>query len=455
MTLHADRLRSQLAQGPVAARVLLAALGISQPTFSRTLAILDAEIVRLGRARAIHYARRDARRGLPDIPVYRVGGDGDGTVCLLGTLVPVWPDGFVLQQTDGLSLHSEGLPWWLLDMRPQGFLGRAWAERHATALGLPSNLSEWSDVDALRCLLVHGHDAVGNLLLGDAVRTRHLQSPPPTPIPLSEQPAAFARRALDASRGDLPGSAAGGEQPKFTAYADTPDGPRHLLVKFTLPDTHLHIHPNPVTERWRDLLLAEHHAQETLTAAGIPAARSWLLDHAGQRFLAVERFDRVGALGRRGLFSLAAVEAEFVGNAVAPWPVLVKTLADAGHITRDAAQTATVLHAFGTLIGNTDMHHGNLSFTSTEGRPYTLSPAYDMLPMGFAPRSGGGLPDQLPQPTLRPEVAPAVWRQALVLARDFLRRMETEPRCSTGFHGALAGLHTHLDTAAAQIARLG
>ncbi len=454
MTTHADRLRSRLDQGPVAARVLLAALGISQPTFSRTLAALGTEIVRLGRARSIHYARRDTRRGLPDIPVYRVGDDAVGTISPLGTLVPVWPDGFVLQAADGHSLHSEGLPWWLLDMRPQGFLGRAWAERHATALGLPSSLSEWSDVHALRCLLVHGHDAVGNLLLGDAARTRHLQSLPPTPIPLPDQPAAFARLALDASRGDLPGPSAGGEQPKFTAYADTPDGPRHLLVKFTVPDTHLHIHPNPVTERWRDLLLAEHHAQETLTAASIAAARSWLLDHAGQRFLAVERFDRVGAMGRRGLFSLAAVEAEFVGNASAPCPVLVNTLADSGHVTQGAAQAAALLYAFGTLIGNTDMHHGNLSFTSTEGRPYALAPAYDMLPMGFAPRSGGGLPDQLPQATLRPEVQPMVWRQALGLAREFQQRMADDPRCSAAFHGCLAGLRIHLDTATMQIARL-
>jgi hypothetical protein len=30
-----------------------------------------------------------------------------------------------------------------------------------------------------------------------------------------------------------------------------------------------------------------------------------------------------------------------------------------------------------------------------DGRPYALAPAYDMLPMGFAPLSGGGLRDKL------------------------------------------------------------
>jgi hypothetical protein len=28
-------------------------------------------------------------------------------------------------QEDGATLHTEGLPWWIQDMRPNGFLGRA------------------------------------------------------------------------------------------------------------------------------------------------------------------------------------------------------------------------------------------------------------------------------------------------------------------------------------------
>lgn len=96
------------------------------------------------------------------------------------------------------------------------------------------------------------------------------------------------------------------------------------LSKFSLAE------PNPITQRWRDLLLAEHHALETLRDAsaetGIPAAASRVHDHQGQRFLEVERFDRVGAKGRRGLVSLAALDAEYVGQAREPWPVLVREL---------------------------------------------------------------------------------------------------------------------------------
>ena len=49
------------------------------------------------------------------------------------------------------------------------------------------------------------------------------------------------------------------------------------------------------------------------------------------------------------------------------------------------------LPCFGTLIGNSDMHSGNLSFVAERGRPYNLAPAYDMTPMALAPRTGGGI----------------------------------------------------------------
>ena len=129
---------------------------------------MKAEIVRIGRAQSIQYAVRDASRGLPDIPIYCVSAEGK--LRALGTLFPVRPDGYVMQQADGVALHSDGLPWWLFDMRPQGYLGRAYAARHAADLGLPARLIDWSDTHALRALLVHGHDAVGNLLLGDGAR---------------------------------------------------------------------------------------------------------------------------------------------------------------------------------------------------------------------------------------------------------------------------------------------
>jgi hypothetical protein len=471
MTPHADSIRQILAQAPAGARQLIEKTGFSQPTLSRALTGMDGEVLRWGAARSIQYALRDARRaallGLADIPVYQV--DASGRVKALGLLSPVRPEGFLMRRDDegakgaasGSAQHSDGLPWWLVDMRPQGYLGRAYVARHAAALGLPARLTDWSDTHVLRGLLANketsgGQDAVGNLLLGDAARDDFLHAPAPVPIPAATEPeagAAYARLAMDAASGDLPGSSAGGEQPKFTAYVETQDGPRHVLVKFTQADADAA--SNPVTQRWRDLLLAEHHALQTLKALDVDAANSRIIDTDAQRFLEVTRFDRIGATGRRSLFSLASLEAEFVGDASSPWPVLTAKLAQAGVITHEAAQTATLLHAFGMLIGNTDMHHGNLSFTGDDGPPCALAPAYDMLPMGYAPSASGHLPGHLPAARLHASVAPDVWRKALEMARNYLHRLQAEPRFSKAFSVCLADLSRHVDDAEEKIGRLG
>lgn len=456
MPSHLENLRARLANGPLSSRQLSEKYGLSQPTISRVLSELGNEIVRIGAARSIQYALRDALRGLPEIPVYRV--DAEGRIRRLGILSPVCPNGFVMTQEDGVTRHSDGLPWWLFDMRPQGYLGRAYVARHGAELGLPQQLGEWTDTHVLRALLAHGYDVVGNLLLGDVARDRFLARPLPEAIAEEQKLNAYARLAKDAACGEIPGSSAGGEQAKFTAYAMTPDGPRHVIVKFSeLED----MDDNPVSERWRDLLLAEHLALETLRDADIAAAKTRVLDnmHGGrQRFLEIERFDRAEpphALGRRALISLTALDAEFIGDGRASWPVITRQLADSGHIRREAADTAALLWAFGTLIGNTDMHNGNLSFVSEHGRPYDLAPAYDMSPMGFAPRSGGGLPDTIPEAGIQATVRNEIWRQAAELARAYLARIGATGGFSTRFGPCITALRLHIETAEGTICRLG
>ena len=435
-----------LAAGPLAAQQIMAKAGISQPTLSRAISALEHEVIRIRDARVIHYALRDTLRGLPEIPVYRVGMDGK--IKHLGMLIPVRDQGFVMVENEGTSLHSEGLPWWLLDMRPQGFMGRAYATRHAQQLGLPASIAEWSDTHSLRALLAHGHDAVGNLLLGDLARERFVNAPEPVAISLINKGEEYARLANEVANTGESWSSAAGEQPKFAAYSETPHGERHQIVKFTLPDE------NPITERWRDLLLAEHHALQTLGDAGIGAARSDIIDFGGQRFLEVERFDRVGPRGRCGIFSLAAVDAEFTGLGRSPWPVVTAALAAEGHIRNEAHDVASLLYAFGTLIGNTDMHHGNLSFVSSDGRPYSIAPAYDMLPMGFQPRSGGALTDTLNPANLHAAVAPATWLRARGLAAMFVERLGADDRLSDRFAACLASLKAHLAEGSLRMGRL-
>ncbi len=446
MPTHADSLRLRLAAGPNTGTQMAKDMCISQPTATRALAAMGDEVMKIGQKKGSRYVLRDTGRGFGDVPVFSV--DAEGKLQALGVLSPVRPDGFVFTQADGLQVHSDGLPWWLLDIRPQGYLGRAYALRYGAALGLPSTLKEWNDSHALRALLVHGHDLVGNVLLGSIARDKFMAMPEPITVSLADKAAAYARMAVGASQGESPGSSAGGEQPKFTAYAHTADGPRHVLVKFSEKLD------SPVSQRWRDLLLAEHLALSTLRQAGVSAATSAVIDHEGQRFLEVQRFDRLGAMGRQALVSLSALDAEFVGAAHPPWPVVVKQLAAQAVVTREAAEACEVLWAFGVLMGNTDMHGGNLSFVSEQGRPFHMAPAYDMTPMAFAPSSSGKLPSSVPATALHASVRNDHWRQAHVMAQSYLAALQACKDLSGDFQVCVNALATHLDNANAQIGRL-
>lgn len=446
MTLHADALRLRLAKGPKTGTQIAKEIGLSQPTVTRALAAMGGDVVKTGQRKSTRYFLRDHSRGFSDIPVFRV--DATGKVKELGVLTPVRSEGFVFSQSDGQQIHSESLPWWMLDMRPQGFLGRAYAARFGAELGLPSAVKEWTDNHAIRALLVHGHDLVGNLLIGAIARDKFIGAAEPECIREADKTSAFASMAVGASAGDSPGSSAGGEQPKFTAYVESAEGGQHVIVKFS------EFQNSPNSQRWRDLLLVEHMALSTLREAGFAAAQTKIYDSHVQRFLQVERFDRVGVLGRKAVISLGAFDAEFVGLANQPWPVITKALARQGVITPEATKVAEVLWAFGALIGNSDMHNGNLSFVSEHGRPYEIAPAYDMTSMSFAPTSSGRLPDEIHAITLHPSVSHESWRRAQQLATTFLSAVQGSTQFTPEFQACIEALSVHIESTNAKINRL-
>lgn len=154
MARHSDVIRLLLRKGPVTTRQIVEKAGVSQPTVSRALTALGDELVRIGAGPSIRYALRDASRGFVSAPVYRV--NEAGRVLDLGQLIPVCPAGFVMVQADGRVRHSDGLPWCLFDLRPQGYLGRAYASAHAAGLGLSPNPEHWSDTEVIRALLAQG-----------------------------------------------------------------------------------------------------------------------------------------------------------------------------------------------------------------------------------------------------------------------------------------------------------
>ncbi|KPC52641.1 type II toxin-antitoxin system HipA family toxin YjjJ [Amantichitinum ursilacus] len=441
-----------LQRGAADAATLCRVLGVSQPTLSRQLRAAGVAVVRTGQARSTRYLASRAIDGQRVLPLFRVTPAGQ--VQQWGELLPVYPNPHVLVRfTDGSADELfEGLPWWLQDMRPQGFLGRTWVQRRAVPLGLPADLTTWDDNHVLRALAAGEQDNIGNLLLGEAARTAWLARPDGEVVQMAARATRYPQLASLVLAGEPVGSSAAGEQPKFACTLRDGDAAdawqQPVLVKFSVAaDT-------SSTQRWRDLLLAEHHALETLRAHGLPAAESNVLDTPEQRFLQLTRFDRLGAAGRCGLISLAALEAGVIGQAQHAWPELTRQLAANGYITAQAAEQAAQFYAFGRLIGNCDMHHGNIAFLHHGQLPLPLAPCYDMLPMALAPDRNGLMRDELPPLIVPSQPVPAVWRAMLPLARAYWRNVAADARFSAGFIAIAAAQSGWLDQIENQLSRL-
>ena len=447
MVLNADVLRGKLAFGPKSVTQISKEIGLSQASVTRALAGMGGEVIKFGQKKSSKYLLRDQSRGFSDIPVYCV--DLKGLVKEMGVLSPVRSEGYLFTKVDGGQKYFDGLPWWLFDMRPQGYMGRAFASKHVLELGLPDSVNQWSDSNSLHALLQFGVDVVGNLLLGSKVRNQFIEMKEPQSIEAHKKAEIYSEFAIQVANGQS-GPSAGGEQPKFTAFVQTDVGLGHVIVKF---NEKTESQFSQVSQRWRDLLLAEHLALTTLASSGVPAAKSKIVEGNGQRFLELKRFDRVGMNGRCPLVSLTALDAEFVGAAPQIWPVIVKSLVKQGVVSQKALELTELLWAFGQLIGNTDMHNGNLSFMSEENCPLELSPVYDMVPMTFAPTSGGGLRDAINPISLNGNISHAVWIRAEVLARAYLLIMK-QTIFSSDFQVCINALENHVERTAALIRKL-
>lgn len=416
--------------GQAGAAALQQRLGVSQPTLSRLLAprVASGLLMAVGAARARRYLLPREVDGVGrQVPIHAVTAQGE--LQRFGALVPLAGGGFWMEEADtvhGRSAFHDSLPWFLYDMRPQGFLGRGFAAAHA-GLQLPANLQHWSDDHILKALVHAGEDLPGNLVVGSAAFERFQQLPVPlrTRAPVVEDPAAhypaLAQQALGQA---LEGSSAGGEQPKFSAVR----GGHAVLVKFSPPGD------GAVAQRWRDLLACEALALQTLAAANVDAAHTELVEAGGRVFLESRRFDRTPQGGRVGMVSLEVYDRQYIGQGT-NWVDTARRSDQAGpeRLRPADVQTLYLLDAFGALIANTDRHHGNISLLLRDHR-WQLAPAYDMLPMLYAPVAGELVPRdfaaRLPRPT--PDTL-SVWPQARALAVRFWQAVARDGRVSAAF----------------------
>ncbi|VTU34917.1 type II toxin-antitoxin system HipA family toxin YjjJ [Variovorax sp. PBL-E5] len=435
------------AKGPQPANRLAELMRASRPTLSRAARAAEGALIVRGRARRTKYAARRALRGsLESLPLFRI--DQEGTPEQIAALDLVHPDGTALSYSGdfGWPLDGEmqdgwfeGLPYPMQDMRPQGFMGRTFARQHAAVLQVGEDPTAWSNDDVLYALSILGADTAGDLLVGapacrlwlDQVQ-RVKSGDSPAGLPDSKLAREYPRLASQALEPGVAGSSAGGEFPKFTTLRQRADGAQqHVLVKFSGSDD------SPGTQRWSDLLVCEHLAGRALEEhAGIATARSRVYAHAGRTFLEVDRFDRHGTLGRSGMVSWFALNHAFVGSAGRPWAQAVQPLAQKGWLeTQDLGRILRVW-LFGQLIGNTDMHDGNLSFVpSRQGDTHVLQLAliYDMLPMAYAPVPGVELPPRNYAPRLPLPADAVAWQDAARAAVAFWALAAADRRISAAF----------------------
>ena len=412
-------------------------LGVSQPTVSRALAplIQSGQVQKVGAARSQRYVLARSVPGVGrEVQVMRI--DARGQPSPFARMVPLEGGAFWVDEADGLSAKHDGLPWFLDDMRPQGFMGRTFAHAHPE-LQLGSDPRHWSDDDVLRALTLFGDDLPGNLILGEAAFARFHSLP--ERASRVDSAADYPRLADQAMQGTHPGSSAGGEQPKFCTLT----AGRPVLVKFSPAGS------SAVDQRTRDLLVCEHLALQTLAEAGIPAARTQIHNGAGRIFLESERFDRTpathgqGQVGRIGMVSLQVYDAEYVGE-MDNWAATANRMVARKLLNPADARTLRLLEAYGQLIANTDRHYGNISLLIQDD-DWVLSPTYDMLPMLYAPVAGELVARDFAARPLQPTAATLPeWQQARALAATFWQAAATDARVSEDFRQIAAQNLSHI-----------
>ena len=402
---------ARLAAGELLSSVQLQrATGKSQPTLSRALRGLSGQVVGLGQGKSTRYGLARSIRGLAaQQPLWWT--NQSGAIERWGLLTFLAAD-TVHVSARGVEITTRGrLPWFLAPLKAQGFLGREWALR----LGLDRDPERWP-LEQLLFAALKIDDPTGALSIGELAG----EIVPEAPVDLAARAAHYDSLAANVAATLPAGSSAGGEQSKFlTGLAS---GAR-VLVKFSPP------RGTPFGERWRDLLHVEALALQVLGEHGVSVAQTRIVESTQRTYLESTRFDRLGphGLGRRHVVALDAVHETFVNGSRQNWAASCDALVLQRRLEPVDARAVRALFEFGQLIGNTDMHFGNLGLWADDpAHPhFELAPLYDMLPMRWRTDGFHGLQDYSPfEPPPRPaptadaaelsprSVALVYWRRA-------------------------------------------
>jgi biotin operon repressor len=441
---RSTQLLALLRKGVSSSAELEKTLNLSQSAVSRHLRALveEGQVIRLGSTRGARYALLRAIGNIGSRWQLRQI-DPVGNIQLVGQLHALAPDEYFFLPANvnysALGAVTDGIPYFLQDQRPGGFLGRAVPLRFPE-LGLPQRVIDWTDDHYLQYLTQRGADAVGDLILGDEAFNQYIElQRRRTPIEPEARETEFPHLARDVMAGGLPGSSAQGEHPKFTALLRRGNDYQHVLVKFSP------FIGTAVGQRWSDLLVAEHLTHELLRRNGVSTARSEIHQFEGVTFLQMDRFDRDGLEGRIGVTSLHSIDATRYG-ALDNWVASAARLHRDRWIDTTTMELIRLVFTFGGLIANTDRHFGNLGMLDRYDGQFRLAPVYDMLPMLFAPQNDAIVARVFGPPEPTAETI-AAYRRARELAEEYWRLISQDSRVSAEFReiaaacgGALAAL---------------
>ncbi|MEH0021844.1 MAG: type II toxin-antitoxin system HipA family toxin YjjJ [Desulfobacter sp.] len=384
-------IKKYIERGPSTSKEIQAATGLSQSSVARRLREMGDRVVQIQDGRSIRYAATCNAFGADDkIPLGMI--DPAGNARVVAYIRPLIHGGFFLEPLHSISYLLlgesgnglyEDLPYFLYDLRPQGYLGRQIAREIAKRHDdFPSDPRQWTNTHIGKYLISNGDDLPGNFIFGEQAFIRIRRRAIPVTIDR------YPELAEKVMKGELPGSSAGGEQPKFTAFKTDPPSPgasggksSHVIVKFSPKGD------NDVAQRWRDILVTEYHASRIIRESIHLSAETNLFEMDGRLFLETQRFDRSGEFGRASMVSLQSIDREFAGLGHR-WPKILNELFIQDLVPEQDVLATERLWYFGRLINNTDMHPGNLSL-AMERNSFRLLPCYDMCSMGFAPKSGG------------------------------------------------------------------
>ena len=412
-------------RGALKSSQLQVELEISQPSLSRLVTRAGSQVLRIGRARAALYALSCPAFGVQGaVPVYAI--DENGLPQQLANLHGIGNEQFYIEtQSPYHWLKGSGnngiypsLPYMFDDLRPEGFMGKLVAHNYAVRLGYPDDAKYWSAQQVGHFLLQDGFDLSGHLIMGDSAlhdfqhRTLDI---------IDDRESTYPDRADAILKQWQGGSSAGGEHQKFTVF--TRDN-GHVIVKYSPAGDSVE------ARRWQDLLICEYHALNSKSQAGMLAANTQLFQFDGRVFLESQRFDRIGEKGRVPMISLLAIDAEFVGL-VQSWSKVARQMQQQKLISSEDERVCNWNEQYGHWIGNTDMHLGNLSMTVTE-RGFKLLPAYDMLPMIYAPVRGEIVKRNFILP-VRPMQHADLWLAAGEVALGFWEGVTADERVSKDF----------------------